>query len=109
MSQYLPYDEIEHIGGASVSQRDRNKNSILEDNIKSQEDSEIGNFVEGDLSYLDKMKQKRNKFHLLLKIELMHPDDINDNDYLKRKPNIYTPCKTITWERTDKINYLIQF
>ena len=42
MSKSLPYDQIKFIRGASVSQRDRDKNVKLEDILNTPDDSDIG-------------------------------------------------------------------
>ena len=49
MTQYLSYDEIKFIGGASVSQSDRDKNVSIEDILNTPDDSDIGYFVEIDV------------------------------------------------------------
>ena len=51
MSEYLPYDEINF---------DRNVN--LENILKTPDDSDIGYFVEVDLTYRDNIKEKTKNF-----------------------------------------------
>ena len=46
MTNYLPHDEIKFIGGASVSESDRDKNVSMEDISNTPDDSDIGYFVE---------------------------------------------------------------
>ena len=50
-SEYLPYDEIKF---------DRNGN--LEDILNTPDDSDIGYFIEVDLKYPDKIKEKTKHF-----------------------------------------------
>ena len=63
VSQPLPYDEIKFIGGASVSQRVREKNVELEV-ISNPPDPDTGYFVEVDLKNPDEMKEKAKNFRL---------------------------------------------
>ena len=56
MSEPLHYDEIKF-----------DKNVKLENILNTPDDSDIGYFIEVDLSYPDSIK-KQNLFHLLLKI-----------------------------------------
>ena len=58
MSQPLPYDEIKF-----------DNNVKVENILNTPDDSDIGYFVEVDLKYTDKIKEKTKHFHLLLKIE----------------------------------------
>ena len=54
MSELLPYDEIKF-----------DNNVELEDILNTPDDSGIGYFIEVDLKYSDKIKEKKN-YHLLL-------------------------------------------
>ena len=58
MIQPLPYDEIKF-----------DINVKLEDILNTDDDSDIGYFVEVDLKYPDKKTKKQNNFLLLLKIK----------------------------------------
>ena len=58
MSESIPYDEIK---------LDNNIN--LEDILNTPDDSDIGYFVELNLTYPNNIKQKQKLFHLLLKIK----------------------------------------
>ena len=53
MSDYLPCDEIKFI-----------KNFKLEDTLNNPDDGDIGYFVEVDLSYPEKIKEKTKYFLL---------------------------------------------
>ena len=54
MSQHLPYDEIKF-----------ERNVKLEDILKTPDDSDIGYFIQVDLTYPENIKEKQNIFHLL--------------------------------------------
>ena len=58
MSEYLPYDEIKF-----------DRNVKLEDILNTPNDSDIGYFIEVDLKYPDKIKEKQKIFYLPLKIK----------------------------------------
>ena len=70
MSEPLPYDEIKF---------DQNVN--LEDILNTPDDSDIGYFVETDLIYPDKIKEKTKKIPFVPLNKKINPD--NFNDYMK--------------------------
>ena len=77
MSQYLPYDEIKF-----------DNNVTLEDIINTPDDSDIGYFIEVDLTYPNKIKEKTKNFPFAPMNKKINPD--NFNDYMKEiKPDTY--------------------
>ena len=81
MSQPLPYDEIEF------------DNSVeLEGILNTPDDSDIGYFVEINLTDPDSIKQKTKNFSFAPMNKKINP--VNFNDYMKEiKPNTYTQTK----------------
>ena len=97
MNQPLPYDEIKF-----------DKNVKLEDIINTPDDSDIGYFVEIDLTYLDNIKEKTKNFPLTPVNNKINPDDFND--YKKEiKPDTYIQSKKVIFDWSDKKNYLIHY
>ena len=81
MSQYLPYDEIKF-----------NNTVKLEDILNTLDDSDIGYFIEVDLTYPDNIKEKTKNFPFCPEDKKINPD--NFNDYMKEiKPDTYIQTK----------------
>ena len=92
MSQPLPYDEIKI-----------DKNVILEDIIKTPDDSDIGCFIEVDLTYLDNIKKKTKNFTFAPENKKINPDDFSD--FMKTiKPHTYTQTRKLICDWSDKKN-----
>ena len=97
MSQMIPYDEINF-----------DKTPKIEDLLKSKHESDIGYFVEVDLSYPDNIKQETKNFPFAPENKKTNPD--NFSDYIKKiKPDTYTQTKKKKSDWSDKNNYLIQY
>ena len=97
MSQPLPYDETE-----------------FDENVKSEEtlniphDSDIGYFIEVDLSYPDNIKQKTKNFPFAPENKKNIPDKFND--YMKKLTlDTYTQTKKLICDWSDKKKYLIPY
>ena len=97
MSQYLPYDEIKF------------DNTVkLEDILNTLDEGDIGYFIELDLTYPNKIKQKTKNFPFAPENKKINPD--NFNDYMKEiKPDNYTSTKKLICDWSDKKNYLIHY
>ena len=96
MSQPLPYDEIKF---------DNNVN--LEDILNTRDDSDIGYFVEVNLTYPNNIKQTKN-FPFAPENKKFNPDTFND--YMKEiKPDNYTSTKKLICDWSDKKNYLVHY
>ena len=67
MSQPLPYDEIE-----------LDKYITLEDILSTPDDSDIGYFIEVDLTYPDNIKEKTKDFPFAPEIRKYNPDDLSE-------------------------------
>ena len=77
MSQPLPFDEIKF-----------DRNVKLEDILNTSNDSDIGYFVEGNLTYPDNIKEKTENFPFAPVKKKINPD--NYKDYMKSiKPDTY--------------------
>ena len=97
MSQALPYDEIRF-----------DKNVKLEDILNTPDDSDIGYFIEVDLKYPDKIKQKTKLFPFAPVNKETNPDDFSV--YMKEiKPSTYTQTRKLILDWTNKRNYLIRY
>ena len=94
MTEYLPYDEIKFIGGASVSQSDRDKNVSIEDILNTPDDSDIGYFVEIDIKDSDNIKDKTRNFFFCPENQIGRQDK-NSNHIRDIKPYIYTQKKEV--------------
>ena len=83
-------------------------NVELEDILNTPDDSDIGYFVEADLIYPDKIKEKTKNFPFAPVNKKINPD--NFNDYMKEiKPDTYTQNKKLICDWSDKKNYLIHY
>ena len=97
MSQNLPYDEIKFDNDVK-----------LEDILNTSDDSDIGYFIELDLTYPNKIKQKTKNFPFAPENKKINPDFFND--YMKEiKPDNYTSTKKLIFDWSDKKNYLIHY
>ena len=95
MSQPLPYDEIKF-----------DKNVILEDIMKTPDDSNIGYFIEVDMTYPDNIKKKTKKFPFAPENKKIIPDDFSD--FMKTiKPNTYTQTIKLICNWSDNKKYLV--
>ena len=84
MSQHLPYGEIEMWHGHPDLYMNK-----LEDILNTPDNSDIGFFVEADLRYADKIKEKLKKFPFCPEIKGIRKDKYND--YMNKiKPKNYT-------------------
>ena len=103
MSQFLPYDEIEMWHG------DPDKYwRWLDIVLKTPNDNEIGYFLEVDLKYPDKIKEKTKYFPFCPENKKINPDKYNE--YMKSiKPENYTKSKRLICDWTDKKKYLIHY
>ena len=96
MSESLPHDEIEF-----------DKNVKLEDILNTPHHSDTGYFIEVDLNYPDKIKQKTKHFPLAPVDKKISPNDFSD--YMKEIiPDTYTQTKKLISDWSDKKNYLNQ-
>ena len=83
------------------------KNVKLEDILNTPDDSDIGYFIEVDLTYPDKKKRKQKKSLLFLKI-IKNLDDFGE--YLKEFiPDTYTQTRKLISDWSDKKNYLVHY
>ena len=81
MSQHLPYDEIKF-----------DRNVKLEEILKTPDDSDIGYFIEVDLTCPDNIKEKTKHFPFAPVNKKINPDDFRE--YMKKiKPDTYTENK----------------
>ena len=97
MSQPLAYDETKF-----------DKNVILEDILNTLGDRDIGFFIEVDLTYPDKMKEKSKHFPIALGNKKTNPD--NFITYMnKNKSKTYTQTKKLIGDWSDKKNDLIYY
>ena len=95
MSQPLPYDEIEMWHGHPDLYMKK-----LEKILNTPDDSDIGYFVEVDLTYPDIMKEKTKNFPLCPENKIINKDKYDD--YLNKiKPKNYTESKKLRYDWTD--------
>ena len=97
MSQYLPYDEIKF------------DNNVTLEVIKNTPDvSNIGYFIEVDMTYPDKIKKKTKNFPFAPVNKKINPDDFSD--YMKEiRPDTYVQSSKLICDWSDKKNYLIHY
>ena len=80
----------------------------LEEILNTPDDNEIGYFLEVDLKYLDKIKEKTKNFPFCPENKKIDPDKYND--YMNKiKPKNYTKSKKLICDWTDKKKYLIHY
>ena len=97
MSQPLPYDEIKF-----------DRSVILEEILNTPDDSDIGYFVEVDLKYPDKIKEKTKNFPFAPVNKKNNPDSFSD--YMKEiKPDTYTQTKKMIYHWSDKKKFLVHY
>ena len=103
MSQMLPYAEIEMWYG------DPDKYwKWLDEILNTQDDADIGYFVEVNLKHPDDIKEKTKNFPFCPENKKSNPDKCND--YMKKKkPKNYTKSKKLICDWTDKKKYLIHY
>ena len=96
MSEPLPYDEIKF-----------DNNVDLEDILNTPDDSDIGYFIDVDLTYPDNIKEKTKNFPFCPE-KKFNPD--NFNDYMKEiKSDTYIQTKKLLCDWSDKKNYLVHY
>ena len=97
MSEPLPYDEIKF---------DNNVN--LEDIINTDDDNDIGYFIEVDLKYPVDIREKTKNFPFAPENKKINRDTFND--YMKEiEPDNYTSTKKLICDWSDKKNYLVHY
>ena len=97
MSQPLPYDEFKFDGNVN-----------LEDILNTPDDGNIGYFIEVDLKYPNKIKEKTKNFPFAPVNKKINPD--NFSDYMKTiKPDTYIQTKKLICDCSDKKNYLVHY
>ena len=95
MSQPLLYDEINF-----------DQNVKLDDILNTLDDSDIGYFVEADLTYPDNIKDKARNFPFAPVNKKINPD--NFNDYMNEiQPDTHIQTKKLICDWSDKKNYLV--
>ena len=95
MFQMLPYDEIKF-----------DNNVKLEDILNTPDDSDIGYFAEGNLTYPDDIKEKTKHFPFAPVNKKIDSD--NFNDYVNEiKPDTHIQNKKLICDWSDKKNYLV--
>ena len=97
MSEPLPHDEIKF------------DNTVkLEDILHTPDDSDIGYFIEADLIYPDKIKERTKNLPFAPVNKKINPD--NFNEYMKEiRPDTYVQSSNLICDWSDKKNYLIHF
>ena len=80
----------------------------MEDIINNPDYSDIGYFLEVDLTYADNIKEKTKKNPFALVNKKIIPD--NFSDYVKTiKTDTYTQTKKLICDCSDKKNYLVHY
>ena len=97
MSQQLPFDELKF------------DNSLkLEDVLNTPDDSNIGYFIEVDLTNPNNIKEKTKNLPFASVNNKSNPDKFSD--YMKEiKPNTYIQTKKLICDWSDKKNYLVHY
>ena len=97
MSQPLPFDELKF-----------DNNVKLEDILNTPDDSNIGYFIEVDLTDPNNIKQKTKNFPFAPVNKKINPDRFSD--YMeKTKADTYIPTKKLICDWSDKKNYLVHY
>ena len=82
--------------------------NLLQEVLKTPDDSDTGYFVEVDLNYPDEIKEKTKTFPFCQGNKKINPDKYND--YTKKiKPKNYTKSKKLICDWTDKKKYLLHY
>ena len=80
----------------------------IEDIINTPGDSDIGFFIEVDLTYPNNIKEKTKNFPFTPENKKINPD--NFSDYMKEiKPDTYIQTKKLICDFSDKKNYLVHY
>ena len=80
----------------------------MEEILNTPDDSDIGYFVEVNLRYPDKIKEKSKNFPFRPENKIIDKDKYND--YMKEiKPENYAKFKKLLCDCTDKKNYLVHY
>ena len=97
MSQPLPFDGLKF-----------DNNVKLEDILNTPDDSNIGYFIEVDLTYSNNIKEKTKNFPFAPVNKKTNPDKFSD--YMKEiKPDTYIQTKELICDWSDKKNYLVHY
>ena len=97
MSQPVPFDELKF-----------DNNVKLEDILNTPDDSNIGFFIEVDLTYPNILKEKTKNFPFAPVNKKINPDKFSD--YMKEiKPDTYMQTKKMICDWSDKKNYLVHY
>ena len=103
MSQPLPHDDIEMWHGHPDLYM-----KWLEEFLNTEDDSDIGYFVEVDLRYPDKIKEKTKSFPFCPENKII--DNDKHNESMKEiKPKNYIKSKRLKCDWIDKKNCLVQY
>ena len=83
-------------------------NVKLENILNTPDDNDIGHFIEVDLKYPDKIKQKTKHFPFAPENKKINPDDFSV--YMKLiEPDTYKQIKKLICDWSDKKNYLVHY
>ena len=97
MSQPLPFDELKF-----------DNNVKLEDLINTPDDSNVGYFIEVDLTYPKNIKEKTKNFPFAPVNKKINPDKFSN--YMKEfKASTYIQTKKLICDWSDKKNYLVHY
>ena len=97
MSQPLPFDDLKF-----------DNNVKLEDTLNTPGDSNIGYFIEADLTYPNNIKEKTKNFPFAPVNKKTNPDKFSD--YMKEiKPDTYVQSSKLICDWSDKKNYLVHY
>ena len=97
MSEPLPYDEIKF-----------DNNVTLEDILNTPDDSNIGYFIEVNLTYPNNIKEKTKNLPFAPVNKKINPDKFSD--YMKEiKPDTFIQTKKLICDWSDKKNYLVHY
>ena len=103
MNQMLPYDETEMWHGHPDLYM-----NWFEEILNTPDGSDVGYFVELDLRYPDKIKEKTKSFPFCPENKIIDKDKYNDN-MKKIKPKNYIKSKKINCDWTDKKINLVHY
>ena len=103
MSEYLRYDDIEKWKVHPDCYME-----MLQDILNTPDESDIGYFVEVDLKYSDKIKEKTKKIPFCPENKIIPRDKISKH-IEDRKPDKNTQNKKLKYDSTDKKKYSIHY